>query len=50
MEKANPKTEYGWEKMDLIIYQIDNIMTQEKKIKKFWNTVPQLHRYLLSEK
>lgn len=34
MEKANPKTEYTWrKKMNLIAYQINNIMTQEKKIK-----------------
>lgn len=40
MEKANPKTEYNWEKLNPTAYQIDNVMTQEKKRKEFWNTVP----------
>lgn len=32
MEKTNPKTGYKQKKMNLTIYQIDNIMTQEKKL------------------
>lgn len=32
MEKTNPKTGYKQKKMNLTIYQIDNIMTQKKKL------------------